>query len=142
MLTACAPLCIACDTNGPDKCDATKCNSTSVYNSDTQKCDGKEALHTQSIYAGVPRVYCLLVHFVFVLCSFSCSCHCSSSCLSSLLYSFSSVWSSFCLYSSYSLSSRFFYFVQLMYIYCLTYQHIAFEQCIYQCKTLLSRNGN
>ena len=104
-LTACAPLCSACDINGPGKCDATKCNSKSVYNSGTKKCDGREPLHTQSIYAGVPRVYYLLVLFLFVLCSFSCSCNCSSSLSSS------------CLYSSYSLSSSFsiLFFVQLMY---------------------------
>ena len=63
-LTACAPLCSACDINGPGKCDATKCNSKSVYNSGTKKCDGREPLHMQSIY--VPSVYCLVVLSLFV----------------------------------------------------------------------------
>ena len=99
MLTACAPLCIACDTNGPDKCDATKCISASVYNSGTQKCDGKAPLHTQSILT--------LVYIVYLFFPYSC-CFLFSVPLTVLLLvclfssSYSSIWSSSCSISSYS----------------------------------------
>ena len=86
MLTACAPLCIACDTNGPDKCDATKCISASVYNSATQKCDGKAPLHTQSI---LTLVYIVYLFFPYSCCFlFFCSSDCSSSCLFIFIFLF------------------------------------------------------